>query len=202
MDIDAAGEETRDKGHAVVLESDGETYLVAPGPSPSEGFVLSVLLSTPSTDKKMMDVVEEPASDKNTAATASAPKMTPPTSSTGENTTTTSDAPKDGQKTPVSDLPPPQPISSSPPSNKTVPQSSHTKVVRSNLQLHTHTQSKQIPSAHYTKLHFKNDIRVITLELNLGKGTMDRPTLLVYAPFLQLIVLVMRAGPIWRYEWM
>jgi hypothetical protein len=60
--------------------------------------------------------------------------MTPPKSGAGENPTTTSDAPKDGQKTPVPDLPPSQAISSSPPSNKTVPQSSHTKVVRSNLQ--------------------------------------------------------------------
>jgi hypothetical protein len=135
MDIDGAEEEIGDEGHAVVLESDGETYLVAPGPSPSEGFVLSVLLSTPSTDRKTMDIVEEPASDKNTVTTASAPKTTPPpTSSADENLTTTSDAPKDDQKTPVLDLPPPQPISSSPPSNKTVPQNSHAKVVRSNLQ--------------------------------------------------------------------
>ncbi|KIK38334.1 hypothetical protein CY34DRAFT_15118 [Suillus luteus UH-Slu-Lm8-n1] len=116
MDIGGAGEETGDKGHAVVHESDSGTYLVAPGPSSSEGFVPSVHLSTPSTDMMMMDVVVEPASDKNTAATVTAPKMTPPTSSAGEIPTTTSD-----------------PIPSLPPSNKTVPQSSHTKVVRSNL---------------------------------------------------------------------
>jgi hypothetical protein len=135
MDIDGAGEETGDEGHAVVLESDGETYLVAPGPSPSEGFVLSVLLSTIPTDQKTMDVAEEPANDENTVTTASAPKVTPPpTSSAGENPTTTSDASKDDQKMPVPDPPPPKPISSSPPSNKIVPQSSHTKVIRSNLQ--------------------------------------------------------------------
>ncbi|KAG2345786.1 hypothetical protein BDR05DRAFT_88384 [Suillus weaverae] len=130
MNIGDAGEETGDEGHAVVLESDGETYLVTPGPSPSEGFVLSVLLSTPSTDGKTMDVVEEPADDKNTV-TAPAP---PPASSAGENSTTITDAPMDDQKTPVADMPLPQPIPPSPPSDKTVPQSSHTKVVRSNLQ--------------------------------------------------------------------
>ncbi|KAG1812903.1 uncharacterized protein BJ212DRAFT_438758 [Suillus subaureus] len=70
MDTDGVGEETGDERHAVVLESDSETYLVAPGPSPSEGFVLSVLLSTPFTDEKIMDVVEEPANDKNTVTTA------------------------------------------------------------------------------------------------------------------------------------
>ncbi|KAG2137590.1 uncharacterized protein EDB93DRAFT_1210740 [Suillus bovinus] len=138
MDIDDAGEEAGNEGRAVVLESDKETYLVAPGPSPSEGFVLSILLSTPSTDGKIMDVVEEPANDKNTVTTASTPKITPSASSTGENTTTTSDAPKDDQKTPVPDPvrdpPPPHPISALPPSDKTVPQSSRTKVVRSNLQ--------------------------------------------------------------------
>ncbi|KAG2042745.1 hypothetical protein BDR03DRAFT_944148 [Suillus americanus] len=129
MDTDGAGEETGDERHAVVLESDGETYLVAPGPSSSEGFVLSILLSTTSTDRKMMDVVEEPVDDKNTVTTV---PTTPP--STGENPTSTSDAPKDDQTSPVPDPPPPQPISASSPSNKTVPQSSHTKVVRGNLQ--------------------------------------------------------------------
>ncbi|KAG2345789.1 hypothetical protein BDR05DRAFT_1057973 [Suillus weaverae] len=104
MNISDAGEETGDEGHAVVLESDGETYLVAPGPSPSEGFVLSVLVSTPSTAGKIMDVVEEPENDKNTI-TAPAP---PPASSAGENSSTTSDAPKDDQKMPVADLPLPQ----------------------------------------------------------------------------------------------
>ncbi|KAG1795085.1 uncharacterized protein HD556DRAFT_1365957 [Suillus plorans] len=135
MDIDGVGEETGDEGRAVVLESDSETYLVAPGPSPSEGFVLSILLATP-TNGKIMDAVEEPANDKNTVTTASAPKITPPASSASENPTTTSDVPKDDQKTPVPvpDPPLPQPISTSPPSEKTVPQSSRTKVVRSNLQ--------------------------------------------------------------------
>ncbi|KAG1737193.1 hypothetical protein EDB19DRAFT_996919 [Suillus lakei] len=136
MDIDDAGaeEETGDERHSVVLESDGETYLVAPGTSPSEGFVLSVLLSTPSPGGKEMEVVEEPADDKDTVTTAPVPKTPPPTSSAGEDPTSTSDAPKDDQKTPVPDPPPPQPISAPPPSDKTVPQSSHTKIVRSNLQ--------------------------------------------------------------------
>ncbi|KAG2363132.1 hypothetical protein BDR07DRAFT_1405022 [Suillus spraguei] len=134
MDIDGTGKETRDVGHAVVLESDNEMYLVAPAPSSSEGFVLSILLSTPSTDRKIMDV-EEPANDKNTVITVPAPTMTPPpTSSAGENPTTTSDASKDDQKTPVPDPPPPPPISVSLPSEKIIPQNSHTKVVRSNLQ--------------------------------------------------------------------
>lgn len=135
MDIDGVGEETGDEGRAVVLESDSETYLVAPGPSPSEGFVLSILLATP-TNGKIVDAVEEPANDKNTVPTASAPKITPPASSAGENPTTTSDVPKDDQKTPVPvpDPPLPQPISTYPLSKKTVPQSSRTQVVRSNLQ--------------------------------------------------------------------
>jgi hypothetical protein len=132
MGTDGAGEETVDQGHAVVLESDGETYLVAPEPNPSEGFVLSILLSTPPTNGKTMDVVEEPANDKN--AVTIAPVTPPPISSVGENPTSTSDTPKDDQKTPVPDPPPPQPIPASPPSEKTVPQHSHTKVVRSNLQ--------------------------------------------------------------------
>jgi hypothetical protein len=132
MDTDGAGEETVDQGHAVVLESDGETYLVAPEPNPSEGFVLSILLSTPPTNGKTMDVVEEPANDKN--AVTITPVAPPPTSSAGENPTSTSDTPNDDQKTPVPDPPPPPPIPASPPSEKTVPQNSHTKVVRSNLQ--------------------------------------------------------------------
>ena len=138
-------DESEDERQAVVLESDGETYLIAPGPDPSEGYVLSVLLPTLPTDGKGSGVVEEPLDDKNTPTTAPTPKVE---SRTGESPTSAPtpaieiDAPKDDQQTPVPDPqvepqhsspPPPQPSSVPPPPEKTVPQSSHTKILRSNL---------------------------------------------------------------------
>jgi hypothetical protein len=81
MDVDGTGDEGGDERHAVVLESDRETYLIAPGLGPSEGYVLSVLLSTP-TDGKWSGIAEAPVGD-NIQTTA--PQVEP---SAGENSIT------------------------------------------------------------------------------------------------------------------
>ncbi|KAG2042749.1 hypothetical protein BDR03DRAFT_574274 [Suillus americanus] len=66
-----------------------------------------------------------------------------------------------------------------------------------------HLNSAYIPWARTYELaiidrHFKSDIRVITLEMNLGKGSVARPIILVYVLFLHLADIDMCAVPIWR----
>jgi len=138
MDVD---DESGDERHAVVLESDSETYLIAPGPGLSEGYVLSVFLPTP-TDGKGSGIGEAPVYGENIPTSVS--QVEP---SAGENSIPIPtpgievNAPKDDQQTPVSDpqvklqlSSPPSQSSSVPPSpEKPVPQSSHTKIMRSNL---------------------------------------------------------------------
>jgi len=149
MDIDGAGDESGDERQAVVLESDSETYLVAPGLDPSEGYVLYVLLPAPSTDVKGPSINEQLVDDKNIPTTAPAPKTPRVESSAGSRATPTptsaieTDVSKDDKQTPVPDPqaephlsspPPPLPYSSvPPPPAKTLPRGNHTKMLRSNL---------------------------------------------------------------------
>lgn len=144
MDVNGTMDESGDERQAVILESDGETYLITPGPNPSEGYVLSVFLPTLPTDGKGSGVVEEFLDDKDTPATAPTPKVGSRTEESLTSAPTPAmeiDAPKDDRPTPVPDpqvepqhsSPPPQPSSIPPPPEKTVPQISHTKILRSNL---------------------------------------------------------------------
>lgn len=145
MHVDEVRDESGDERQAVVLESDGDTYLIAPGLDPSEGYVLYVLLPTPPTDGKGSCIDEQLVDDKNTPTTAPTPPRVE--SSIGLHPTPTPmpaieiDAPNGDERISVPDPQvepqisshPPQPSSGPPPPAKTVPQSSHTKMLRNNL---------------------------------------------------------------------